>query len=170
MHKALQFVVKISLACAGIGSTVSMANTTPVLEPVNQPNVSLAQAEALINAAKQEAAALKCNAAIAVVDWSGDLIAFARNDLAGKVSISVAQGKARTSALIQNPSKHFEEFINKNGQNSMLSIDTLMPLQGGVPVYYQGKFTGAIGVSGCPGGHLDEQVAINALTQLGLDK
>lgn len=92
----------------------------------------------------------KLNLSIAVVDKSGNLLAFVRMDNASLVTIDVAIGKAKTAAYLKAPSKVFEDFINK-GQPSMTTTPGILPLQGGVPVMYNGEVVGAVGVSGSDG-------------------
>ncbi|MDB0281796.1 hypothetical protein CTY88_10250 [Acinetobacter seifertii] len=70
---------------------------------------------------------------------------------------------------MQNSAQVFEKFID-SGKVSMLSIQRLMPLQGGIPLYIDGQFMGTIGVSCCPGGHLDEQVVLYAVKKFHLTK
>ncbi len=53
--------------------------------------------------------------AIAVVDWSGNLVSFIRMDNASIVSIEVASQKARSAAYLKEPSKVFEDFVNAVG-------------------------------------------------------
>lgn len=146
-----------------------MSKQKKPLHAISRLNVSQSQAHALLDHALEIAEKLKFQVSVAVVDWSGDLVAFSRADAASKVSIDVAIGKAKTAAMIQNSSKLFEDFINQEQQSSMLSIDSIMPLQGGLPIYQDGQVIGAIGVSGCPGGQYDEQVAEQALEALALD-
>lgn len=87
---------------------------------------------------------------IAIVDRAGLLLAFARMDNAAPVTISVAQGKARTATLLRAPSKKFEDMTN-SGMTSLVTIPDLMPLQGGMPIFANGYFVGAVGVSGSSG-------------------
>lgn len=87
---------------------------------------------------------------IAIVDTSGYLLAFSRMDDAALVTVDVAMGKAKSAALLKAPSKLFEDFIN-SGQTSMLSTPNILPLQGGVPIIYEGEIIAAVGVSGADG-------------------
>jgi glc operon protein GlcG len=79
-------------------------------------------------------------------------------------SIAVSQGKARTSALFKRPTKALEEMI-AGGKTAFLSIDGIIPIQGGLPVIADGKVIGAVGVSGVMSAQ-DEQVAMAALAVL----
>lgn len=92
----------------------------------------------------------KLNLAIAVTDKSGLLINFVRMDSASLVTIDVAIKKAKSAAYLNAPSKLFEDFVNE-GLTSMLSTPNILPLQGGMPIYYEDNLIGAIGISGSDG-------------------
>src|SRR5258705_5216262 len=101
------------------------------------------------------------NVAIAIVDASGGLILFHKLDETQPGSIAVAQGKARAAALFKRPSKAMEEAI-AGGKQAFLTIDGIVPMQGGLPIVVEAKIIGAIGVSGVTSAQ-DEQVAQTAL-------
>ncbi|MFA7665885.1 MAG: heme-binding protein [Burkholderiaceae bacterium] len=65
--------------------------------------------------------------------------------------------QARTAALLRQPSKNFEDYIN-SGRPSFLSTPGTTPLEGGVPIIVNGQTVGAVGVSGAHGPN-DSQVA-----------
>lgn len=125
-----------------------------------QHALTLAAAKEVMESAEEIAAEKELQIVVAVVDNGGNLLAFHRMDGAGLVSIDVAIGKAKTAVKLQAPSKVFEEMIN-NGQTAMLTVPDLVPLRGGIPIYYQNKLVGAVGISGSTGEN-DEAVAIEA--------
>lgn len=129
-----------------------------------QPNVALAAARRVVAAALAEAQEHGWRIGVAVVDASGELVAFERADGAQLITISVAQGKARTAALLKAPSKAFEDFIN-GGRPSFLSTPGVTALEGGVPLVWRGQVVGAVGVSGAHGPN-DTQVAERAAATL----
>ncbi len=90
------------------------------------------------------------NISIAITDRSGYLLAFFRMDNAALVTIDVAIQKAKTAALLNAPSKVFEDFVN-NGQPSMTTTPGILPLQGRIPITYKDEIIGAVGVSGSDG-------------------
>ena len=102
---------------------------------------------------------------LAIVDASGGLIMFQKLDDTQNGSIAVSQGKARTAALFKRPSRLLEEMIAQ-GKTALLSVEGIVPLQGGVPVTVDGKVIGAVGVSGVTSAQ-DEQVAMAAVGALG---
>ncbi len=100
---------------------------------------------------------------IAVVDDGGNLLALERLDQTFAASANIAIGKARTSALFKKPTKLFEDVI-KGGRTSMVTLggdlQNFTPLQGGVPLEWEGKVVGAIGVSGAASAQQDEELAL----------
>lgn len=99
---------------------------------------------------------------IAVVDEGGNLLALERLDQTFAASANIAIGKARTSALFKKPTKVFEDVI-KSGRTSMITLggdlQNFTPLQGGIPLEWEGKVVGAIGVSGAASAQQDEELA-----------
>ncbi len=79
------------------------------------------------------------------------------NTFAAGANISI--GKARTAAIFKRPTKAFEDIINK-GRTAMTSLHDFTPLQGGVPIMFDGQIVGAIGVSGASSAQQDEDLAM----------
>ena len=105
-------------------------------------------------AAKKMAAAAAAEAkkngwpvCIAIVDYHGDLVYFERLDNTQLGSVSVAVDKARTAAKFKRSTKLFEDAV-AGGRNAILRLGDATPIQGGLPIVIDGKFAGAIGVSG----------------------
>jgi glc operon protein GlcG len=127
-------------------------------------SISLAAARTVITAALQTAAQHGWHISVAVVDRAGGLVSLDRSDAAIGISPSVAQGKARTAALLRAPSKEFESFIN-SGSPSFLATPGVTPLEGGIPLWLHGEVIGAVGVSGAHGAN-DSLVAEQAAEAL----
>ena len=122
----------------------------PFSDPYGAP-ISLQRAKAAIDAAIEEANKRGWKLNIAVVDSGANLVAFERMDGAMLASIAIAQHKARTSAKFRRPTKVFEEGIQKNGFNYLITIDDVVASRGGIPLVEDGKIVGAIGCSGGTG-------------------
>lgn len=122
-----------------------------------RPQLTLYAARQLINNAMMQARRKQRAVSVAVVDTHGALIAFEREDNASGVTVQTAIEKARTAALLRDPSKVFEDFIN-TGTPSFLATPGITALQGGVPVVVGNDIAGAIGVSGASGDE-DNEIA-----------
>ena len=126
--------------------------------------ITLEAAKSMMAAGEAEARKNGWNVCIAIVDANGGLIMFQKLDDTQNGSIAVSQGKARTAALFKRPSRLLEEMI-AGGKTAFLSVEGIVPLQGGVPVIADGKVIGAVGVSGVTSAQ-DEQVATAAVGAL----
>jgi uncharacterized protein GlcG (DUF336 family) len=114
-------------------------------------NITLEQAEAAINAAREKAVKLKTLMNIAIVDAGSNLVAFAKMDGAWLGSIDIACKKAKTASLffmntgelgkLSQPGKPLYGIEHSN--------EGLITFPGGIPIKDKGgKTIGAIGVSG----------------------
>ena len=129
-----------------------------------KPVLTLEAAKRVAAAAEAEAARNGWAVSIAVLDDSGQLLLFQRMDGAKLVATDIAIRKARTAAYFQGPTKDLEEEV-AGGRTALLSIDGFMPLQGGVPLMFDGQIVGAVGVSGVTG-EQDAQCALAAAAAL----
>jgi len=109
--------------------------------------LTLEAAKKIVAAAEAEAARRGATVVIAVVDDGGHLILLQRLDDTQVASVEVGIGKARTAAIFRRPSRVFEDQV-RDGRVAALALPGATPLQGGVPILYEGKVIGAIGVSG----------------------
>jgi len=125
--------------------------------PQTRTTISIGMADTLVNAAAKEAETRKLGLAIIVVDEQGSIVLARRMDGALPHSFEIARRKAMTSALTRQPTKVIQEMVAK-GDNLILAIDNMLPIEGGLPVFHDGKIVGAIGVSGSPS-HIDAAVA-----------
>jgi len=109
--------------------------------------ITLDFAKKIAAAAEVEANRRHLTAVIVVVDDGGHPLLLHRLDNTQVASVEVGIGKARTAAIFRRPSKDFEDQI-KEGRVAALALPGATPLQGGVPIIFEGKVIGAIGVSG----------------------
>ena len=115
--------------------------------PYGSP-ISLERAQAAINAAVAEAKKRNWKMNVAVVDSGGNLVAFQRMDGAQLASIQIAEHKARAAATFRRETKVFENSIQLNNLNYLLTFDGIIASRGGIPLVEHGKMIGAIGCSG----------------------
>ena len=144
--------------------TMTLVATNSYAESVaDKRGLTLEGAKTVIAAAVAEAVRLNApGGSIAVVDEGGTLLALERLDQTFAASANIAIGKARTAALFKKPTKVFEDVI-KGGRTSMVTLggdlQSFTPLQGGIPLEWEGKVVGAIGVSGAASAQQDEELA-----------
>lgn len=153
----------IALACVALITTPGSAQTPPAPPARYGPPIGVEQARALIDRGMQQAGAKGLAMAFAVVEPSGELVAFARMDDAPYASSHLAQQKARASARFRLPTTQFDERV-QGGRWALLSSDEVIAVGGGVPIVVDGRVAGALGVSG---GTAAEDAAIAAATVAG---
>jgi glc operon protein GlcG len=134
--------------CLGVFAMSSVAFSAHAAAPLTTTQTVLtnAGAQAAVKAAEHMMAELKAPGAIAVVDSTGNLLAFERPDGVRVGSIDLAIGKARSAALLQRPSEQLEDNINK-GRTAFVTAGFLS-LRGGMPIRVNGQVVGAIGIAG----------------------
>ena len=113
--------------------------------------VTLTAAAQAIAAAQTKAAKIGVAMNVAVVDEGGNLVAFARMDGAWLGSIDIAQNKAYTARAFDMPTKDLAP-LAQPGQ-SLYGIEAsnqgrLIVFARGIPLTWDGRIVGAIGVSG----------------------
>ncbi|TRW24316.1 heme-binding protein [Flavobacterium zepuense] len=114
-------------------------------------NITLEQAEAVVDAAKQKAADIKTKMNICVVDSGSNLVAFIRNDGAWLGSVDIAIKKARTAVFFQMDTADLSPLVQPGKPlfNIEHSNGGLITFPGGVAIKdANGEVIGAIGVSG----------------------
>lgn len=139
---------------------LSDLNAVPKQTPFNFPfgtPISLQAAQGLIDAGIAAAKERGWPEDFAVVDWSGNLVAFARMDGSQLGSIAIAEHKARAAAEFRRPTESFETGVQKFGFNYLLSFDDIIAVGGGIPLVQDGKIVGAIG---CSGGTTSQDVVL----------
>jgi glc operon protein GlcG len=140
-------------------------NDLPFNTPYGPP-ISLDRAQAVANAAREEAVKHGWAMNIAVVDSAANLVTFLHMDNAQIASISIAEHKARTSAKFRRPTKYFEDAVQKSGYQYILTLDDVIASRGGIPLIEGGKLIGAIGCSGGAGSQ-DEVVCMAGAKTVG---
>lgn len=109
--------------------------------------LTLEAAMKIAAAAEAEATKNNWNVSIAIVDEGGHLILLHKRDNTQYGSIDISIQKAQTAAGFKRATKVFEDAI-AGGRTAILGIEQVLPLEGGVPLVFNGQIVGAIGVSG----------------------
>jgi glc operon protein GlcG len=158
--KTVSFLVLLCLA-----NILSRADEPVAARPTLTLEGARKAGEAAASFAKQNGA----TPCIAVVDESGFLLYFQRLDGSFAAAATVSIGKAHTAAIFKKSTGEFEDTINK-GRFTMTALADFTPLQGGMPILYNGQVVGAIGVSGAKSARQDEEVAKAGAAAVGETK
>ncbi|CAA0164877.1 heme-binding protein [Tenacibaculum maritimum] len=114
-------------------------------------NITLTQAEKIIDIAKSKSVELNTKMNIAIVDAGANLVAFVRMDGAWLGSLDIAIKKAKTARFFDMNTGIIGELSQPGGElfNIEHSNNGLITFPGGVPIKdTEGNIIGAIGVSG----------------------
>lgn len=132
----------------------------------------LAQAEALLAAAREYGTEHALRLSIAVVDVRGHEVASVRVDGASWFTPGVARTKARTAAAFSRPSGDLAAMRAAYPEVFRLAVEQLpeapTDLPGGLPVYDESGLVGAIGVSGGGSPDMDVAAVLAAIDGSGL--
>lgn len=111
--------------------------------------ISDKQALEIINIACDEANLVGKPVAVAVCGPEGELIAYIRKDGLNPASAVIAQNKAYTAAREQTETIEIGKRIKKDNISvAFWGDERITGFGGGVPVCKDGKYIGAVGVSG----------------------
>lgn len=138
-----------------------MTDVSQEAKTFQRASVTAKLAQKIITAAKTKAVELGVPVAVAIVDESGVLKAFSRQDGAALFNVQVSQDKAYTAVGFGMPTENWHPFIKDDAPlaaGAVGGIDRLVIIGGGYPIEIEGQIVGAIGVSG---GHYtqDQKIA-----------
>lgn len=151
---------KIVMGCV-LATSISIAQANTVNKAVMTVDAAQQLVSAGLNACAKDGHAV----AVAVVDRSGVLKAFARSENAGPHTVDSAFRKAYTAATLGRLTADLAKMVVEKPELSGLKDmdDHLLFLAGGVPITDKKELIGGIGIGGAPGGHLDQACAEAAL-------
>jgi len=143
----------LGLALAAFATAAAAQDRRPSYGPA----VNVATAKKIASGVIAECQKNGWNVAVAVVDTHGTLVYFERMEDTQTAGIEIAIRKASAAATYRRPTRAFEDAIAK-GRVATVTFPGIVASPGGVPIFVDGKVTGAVGVSGVTGDQ-DEQCA-----------
>jgi uncharacterized protein GlcG (DUF336 family) len=159
MKATLLFLLTFTTFCI---AAQNQPSTAPAI-PMYGESITLEKAKKLVAAAEAFAIGKQWPIAVAIVDTGGNLVMLVTMDNTQRASIDIAIGKAKTANNFKRPTKALEDVIAGGGSGlRILAVPGLFPIEGGEPIYANGKIVGAIGVSGMSAVQ-DEEVVKAAL-------
>lgn len=144
------------LLAASSAATAQEDSEALVTFSVMKPEIAVTLAEAAMKHCRAEGAQI----AVAVVDRFGNLQMLLRDRFAGPHTPETARRKAWTAVSFRGDTLTLSETTAPGSEayGANFITDALM-LGGGVPVEAQGSIIGGVGVSGAPGGEMDDACA-----------
>lgn len=170
--------LRFTIAIAAVAAVVP-ALAQPLPAPASYPPVtgdkgvmtthalSMALADEIAHAAVAACRKMGFHTTITVLDSSGALKAFLRDDGTGPHTISLSRDKAYTAITLSNrfaTSGTFATARNSTLGSPMTNIQGVVGVAGGVPIKVRGEVIGGVGSSGAVGGDKDE-----LCSQAGID-
>ncbi len=137
---------------------------------ITKTSIDMTVAKTLTEYAVAHARENGWNITVAVCDADGVLQSFWKTDGVINPAVEFAIDKAYTAATLRKATSDFGERMASSAGLSLglASRKRLTTWAGGVPIFYQGKCVGGIGVSGAKD-HEDVACAHFAVAQVGLD-
>ena len=130
-----------------------------------QRTVSLALANRIATATIDACRAAGRPAVVAVVDRGGNLVALQRGDDIGPHNTIAAQKKAFTALSTKTSTGLLAERAGADpASRNLNTVDALLLLGGGLPIMFDRKVVGAVGVAGSGGSAQDEACATRGIT------
>lgn len=166
-----------------LGGALALAATAAAAQPLPAPEsyppvagakgvvtsheMSLDMAEKIARAGIEACRKMGFTTTMVVVDSSGTMKAFLRDDHTGPHTIALAQDKAYTALTLANRFATSLAFAKARGGTlgtPMPNIRGVTTVGGGVPIKYHGEVIGAVASSGAVGADKDE-----LCSQAGID-
>jgi uncharacterized protein GlcG (DUF336 family) len=131
-HLSLIALAACSLAAADLSS---------------KKGLTLDVAKQIAAAAEAEAKKNNWNVVIAILDDGGNLVYLQRQDETQIGSIDVAIAKGASAVKFKRATKVFEDAL-VGGRQAILKLPGAIPVEGGLPIIWENRVIGGIGVSG----------------------
>lgn len=161
MAKRSIYSILIALFLAGPVTSAGAQEGKQDFLSVKRMSMELARdiAEAAVKACREKGYQVTA----AVVDRNGDTQVTMRDVYAPEVSLGIARQKAYTAVMFSVSTGELENNRPEAGA-TLNHVDDLLFARGGLPIETgSGSMVGAVGVSGAPGGDIDESCAQNGL-------
>lgn len=156
----------LSLVACASGAQAQEESEALVTFAVMKPEIAVKLAQATLESCRAEGAQI----AVAVVDRFGNLQVMLRDRFAGAHTPETARRKAWTAVSFRADTLSLSESAKPGSEayGANFITDALM-LGGGVPVEAQGGIVGGVGVSGAPGGDIDDACARAGIDAIAAD-
>jgi len=155
-----RFVAPITISVVFLAGTLTAFPQSLVTEKA----ISLPTAQAIAHAAIEKCRGNGFRVSVSVIDGSGVLKAFVRDDGTGPHTIDLSRRKAYTALTFKRTSA--ETAKAWAAAPPPPNIEGTVALAGGVPIKVGDQYIGAVGVSGAPGGEKDEVCAIAGIAKV----
>ncbi len=141
---------------------ILFSSNASAVDLLNVKSIGLELARDIANEAVMQCRKMGYQVSAVVVDRGANLRVALRDDLAARFTLQIAEEKANAVIMAGVDSG---EFVKNRGdiRMEMNHVEGVTMLRGGMMISAGGNRVGALGVSGAPGGELDEACARKAL-------
>jgi uncharacterized protein GlcG (DUF336 family) len=150
------------LAISLLAFSATAFNTVFANDAFSVKNVGLELATDLATEAINECRKQGYQVSAVVVDRNGLVRVAMRDDLAPRFTLQISEEKANLAVMAGTSSGDFRN-RRDDIRREMNHIDGIIVMEGGLEIIAGGNRLGAIGVSGAPGGDIDQACAQKAL-------
>jgi len=139
----------LSLVALSVSAQKESVSPKPAAPAAYGENITLEAAKKLAAAAEAFAIEKQWTIIVVIVDTGGNPVILHKMDNTQIGSLEVAMGKAKTANNFKRSTKSFEDVVAGGGAGlRILNVPGILPVEGGEPIYSNGKIIGAIGISG----------------------
>ncbi len=150
---------------AGVAAALALSSPAHATGVRTEHNMSLDLASTIAETALATCRSTGFHISVTVLDRSGEIIAFFRDDNSNPHTVENSRRKAYTARTFGIPSSEFASHISEPPRQAQATLPGIIALAGGLPIKAGGEVIGSVGVSGSPGGEKDE-----ACAKSGIDK
>jgi uncharacterized protein GlcG (DUF336 family) len=145
----------MTLALALMGAPKALAQDALVSFKVLSPETAMKAAQAALDSCRAEG----YQVSVVIVDRFGVAQVLIRDRFAGPHTPSTARRKAWTAVSFRTDTVELNALSEANEFSGVRHVDGALMVGGGVPIEAAGSIVGGIGISGAPGGQLDDDCA-----------
>jgi uncharacterized protein GlcG (DUF336 family) len=164
--KSIRYLALVLGVCVSAAPAARAQEDALVTFSVMKPEITVKLAQAAMESCRAKGAQV----AVAVVDRFGNMQMMLRDRFAGPHTPETARRKAWTAVSFRNDTLTLSGTTAPGSEayGSNFITEALM-LGGGVPVDAGGSLVGAVGVSGAPGGDMDDACARDGIKAVEVD-
>ena len=153
--RAAAAALAATFALTPMGAPTALAQEALVSFKVLSPETAMKAAQAALDSCRAEG----YQVSVVVVDRFGVAQVLIRDRFAGPHTPSTARRKAWTAVSFRTDTVELNALTEANEFSGVRHVDDALMVGGGVPIEAAGSIVGGIGISGAPGGQLDDDCA-----------
>jgi uncharacterized protein GlcG (DUF336 family) len=149
----------VRLSLVPVLAALVAASTSAGAQVLSEKNISIKMALTIAETAMNECTP---RVSVAVLDRAGRLRVFLQGDGASPHNLELARRKAYTALTFRRTSAEWAKRTAEGDVAGQRSLTDVIPLGGGVPIMIGDEAIGSVGLSGAPGGQVQEEACAKA--------